>query len=32
MTTLMEPEAPAGLTDDSHHGDAKSSRLSRWRA
>ncbi|SDP51000.1 putative ABC transport system permease protein [Pedococcus dokdonensis] len=32
MTTLMEPQAPAGLPDESERGDVKSSRLSRWRA
>lgn len=32
MTTLMEPQAPAGLPDESDRAAVKSSRLSRWRA
>jgi putative ABC transport system permease protein len=32
MTTLMEPTAPAGLSDDPERDEVKSSRLSRWRA
>jgi putative ABC transport system permease protein len=32
MTTLMEPKAPAGMPRGSDRDDAKSSRISRWRA
>lgn len=32
MTTLMAPEAPTGLPENSTVGDGTSSRLSRWRA